>query len=60
MVPDETLPTLLQGHHRSIVEPIFGEAGGHIGPGASIMMALLHMIGHSAPENRTRPDRKPI
>lgn len=60
MTSQETFPALPQGHKRFTVEQLLREVGVHIGLRASSLMALLHMIGHTKPDDWTSPDREPI
>ncbi len=60
MTPQETFPALPQGHKRFTVEQLLREVGVHIGLRASSLMALLHMIGHTKPDDWTSPNREPI
>ena len=60
MSETQTFPTLPQGHKRFHVEQLIREVGPRIGLGASAQVALIHMIGHTAPGDWTSPEREPI
>lgn len=60
MSETQTFPTLPQGHKRFTVEQVLIEIGTEIGLGAPGLMALLHMMKQTAPDDWTSPDREPV
>ena len=60
MSETQTFPALPQGHKRFTVEQLIREVGARIGLRASAQVALIHMMGHTAPDDWTSPDREPI
>jgi replication initiation protein RepC len=60
MSETQTFPALPQGHKRFTVEQLIREVGPTIGLGAPAQVALIHMMGHTAPDDWTSPNREPI
>ena len=60
MSETQTFPALPQGHKRFTVEQLIREVGPMIGLRASAQVALIHMMGHTAPDDWTSAAREPI
>ena len=60
MSQTQTYPALPQGHKRFTVEQLIREVGPLIGLRASAQVALIHMMGHTAPDDWTSSEREPV